>query len=455
MKGREPMKKWIIAAAALLAAVLIVPIPTASFDDGGTREFKALTYKIVKWNHMYEGDLCYNSTRFYFGKDKNKPVSELWKEIAPDSPFTDTQTQTPDPAGEHSAENPVIMRATVLEITADTVTVEPAEGSPEQNSADKIVIPKVFISENSTAAFPVLRVGDTVEIGYDGMIAETYPAQIRGVYYIKQIAPSKTDTRLLQEHVLLEHDGTRVYINQEDSDYVLSVLEKSMIIHLTVFGGSRDYTIILPEDTYGIPEKVYYDMETGEIGKQSVGCVPAEEKARFDNILTGYFAIYGTDGRQGETIKSTSAAVVKTAYNKADSVHYIRSAKKETKTAYPYIVVIRSKEELTEYYNSNKSVWFFNSNDFSEQNISFKDAIAKYDDAYFKENALIMVVTSESSGSFAYRNAKLSGSTVTVERLKPQVCTCDMAYWHIILEVPQSSSAPGSKINIEFTDIDV
>ena len=43
------MKKkiWIPIVIALLLAILVVPIPTGVYKDGGTREYTALTYKIV------------------------------------------------------------------------------------------------------------------------------------------------------------------------------------------------------------------------------------------------------------------------------------------------------------------------------------------------------------------------------------------------------------------------
>ena len=75
------MKKkiWIpIAAVVVLLAVLFVPIPRGSYDDGGTREWVALTYKIVDWNKIYV-DGIYEATRIYFGEDRNKSISELWK----------------------------------------------------------------------------------------------------------------------------------------------------------------------------------------------------------------------------------------------------------------------------------------------------------------------------------------------------------------------------------------
>ena len=49
------MKKkiWIlIVAVTVLLAVLFVPIPKGSLDDGGTRDYIALTYRIVDWNRI-------------------------------------------------------------------------------------------------------------------------------------------------------------------------------------------------------------------------------------------------------------------------------------------------------------------------------------------------------------------------------------------------------------------
>ena len=73
----------IIAVVAILA-VLFVPIPGDSYDDGGTREYVALTYKIVDWHRLYdvpggEGGPVYENTVVYFGENKNKSIDELWK----------------------------------------------------------------------------------------------------------------------------------------------------------------------------------------------------------------------------------------------------------------------------------------------------------------------------------------------------------------------------------------
>lgn len=62
--------------------------------------------------------------------------------------------------------------ATVIESNAKSILVEPVEGSSELNSSDKI---SVGLGEHNDALY---MVGTVVKITYDGLIEETYPAQI-------------------------------------------------------------------------------------------------------------------------------------------------------------------------------------------------------------------------------------------------------------------------------------
>lgn len=62
---------FIIIFAVIAVTVLAVPIPKAALDDGGTREYAAMTYRIVKWKKFYAGG-TYEKTKVYFGKDLKK-----------------------------------------------------------------------------------------------------------------------------------------------------------------------------------------------------------------------------------------------------------------------------------------------------------------------------------------------------------------------------------------------
>lgn len=62
--------------------------------------------------------------------------------------------------------------AKILQISGNAVVVEPVEGEPERRSADQISFNKADLEQLGE------QVGSVVEITYDGLIAESYPAQI-------------------------------------------------------------------------------------------------------------------------------------------------------------------------------------------------------------------------------------------------------------------------------------
>ncbi len=152
------MKKKIvipIIAGALLLAVLFVPIPQGHPDDGGTRVWGSLTYKIVEWNRFIDSDTeNYRKTRVYLGKNAFKSIDELWE------------------TERVNVEN--VFVAYVSEINGDSATVKPFEGEIERSSSDKIVF-------NITNLDKSIKRGDMVKITYTGDIMEVYPARINAV----------------------------------------------------------------------------------------------------------------------------------------------------------------------------------------------------------------------------------------------------------------------------------
>ena len=70
------MKKKILIICAILLLILVVPIPTARMKDGGSKEYIALTYKIIAGQHD-GGDKIFEKTCIYFFPDNRLPVGEL------------------------------------------------------------------------------------------------------------------------------------------------------------------------------------------------------------------------------------------------------------------------------------------------------------------------------------------------------------------------------------------
>lgn len=90
------MKKKVIAIASAVAILLVLflPIPRGTCQDGGTRVYSALTYKIVVWNRLVseagqDGRLAavsrYHKTSVFLFPDNFKSIDELWKIETADS----------------------------------------------------------------------------------------------------------------------------------------------------------------------------------------------------------------------------------------------------------------------------------------------------------------------------------------------------------------------------------
>lgn len=151
------MKKriWIpIIAAVVLLAVLFVPIPSGTYKDGGTREYAALTYKIVDW-HKLTADGTYDKTKIYFFPNNFKSIDELWA-------YEEDEVEYK-------------FNAAILELSATTALVEPLEKEDERRSSDKISFDLKGLDDIGA------KVGSVVEVTYVGGMMESSPARIKAV----------------------------------------------------------------------------------------------------------------------------------------------------------------------------------------------------------------------------------------------------------------------------------
>ena len=74
-------------------------------------------------------------------------------------------------------------QATVLEVHDTYLLVEPAEGSPERSSSDKIEV-----SLKDKTSWPIPQVGEKVNVFYNAEILETYPARVGKVFRVEIVA---------------------------------------------------------------------------------------------------------------------------------------------------------------------------------------------------------------------------------------------------------------------------
>lgn len=112
---------------------------------------------------------------------------------------------------------------------------------------------------------------------------------------------------------------------------------------------------------------------------------------------------------------------------------YIRAGVKKEPDTYPAVKVIHSVNEMNRYLK--------NETHMSE---ALVEACSKYDESYFQSQLLIIVLLEEGSGSIRHEVEKVgtdgSKAIIDITTIVPEVGTCDMAYWHVLIE-PESGAA--------------
>ncbi|MBE6542679.1 MAG: hypothetical protein E7672_09595 [Ruminococcaceae bacterium] len=123
------------------------------------------------------------------------------------------------------------------------------------------------------------------------------------------------------------------------------------------------------------------------------------------------------------------------------------------KKKYPVVTVIKSRAEIELYTSQNEGQYDFYT--------TFYDAVTEYDAAFFEENALIVILLEEGSGSVTHKvkgvdyNSETESTVIRIDRVSPEEQTDDMAEWHIMVEIPKDSpvAAHADKITVEMTNV--
>jgi hypothetical protein len=122
------------------------------------------------------------------------------------------------------------------------------------------------------------------------------------------------------------------------------------------------------------------------------------------------------------------------AYESAQAdAKYIRTGSGNDEIKYPYMKLINSREELDSYINGKD-----NMSDFSAET-------AQYSEEWFASHKLMMVIVQESSGSIGHKVMDVKKDHVDISRIEPQVGTCDMAEWHILIELDKNAEVCDEK----------
>ncbi len=128
---------------------------------------------------------------------------------------------------------------------------------------------------------------------------------------------------------------------------------------------------------------------------------------------------------------------------------YIRTGAYAEINSYPILAVLRSQEELNAYYNANKNRFYLERRVIKEgyinETVGFLDAIDKYDEEFFKNEALVIIALEEVSGSITHEisNVWLNADgkfCVEIDSNIPYMCDDAMQHWHIIIEIPKEKA---------------
>jgi hypothetical protein len=146
--------------------------------------------------------------------------------------------------------------------------------------------------------------------------------------------------------------------------------------------------------------------------------------------------------KNNPTIPDSDVELVK---NLDFEAQYIRTNGYTEAISYPVISLIQSTEELNEYYLKNKDIYNLEKRAevLSDLTIGFLDAVEKYDDAYFNDSVLVLLLLEEGSGSIRHQITDIKRNEgfleIYINKLVPNYGTDDMAQWHIIVELKKDT----------------
>ena len=107
---------------------------------------------------------------------------------------------------------------------------------------------------------------------------------------------------------------------------------------------------------------------------------------------------------------------------------------------FPDVQRVDSREVLEEYYRQHRDIFVLDRN--HDDSIGFWEICQRYDHTFFENRCLVMVLLEEGSGSNRHEvrqvRREADGSlSISIDTLEPECGTCDMAQWHILLELPR------------------
>ena len=111
----------------------------------------------------------------------------------------------------------------------------------------------------------------------------------------------------------------------------------------------------------------------------------------------------------------------------------------------PVVTLIQSTQEAKAYNDANKGTYAMPSY-----------ALDRYDDAFFRDGVLVVVLLEEPSGSYRHKVTDVvrtdDRTKVMIRRIKPDgAATADMAQWHIVVVLSRKDFA-GGRVDVSVSE---
>lgn len=126
---------------------------------------------------------------------------------------------------------------------------------------------------------------------------------------------------------------------------------------------------------------------------------------------------------------------------------YIRTDGYHGEVVYPVVTAIDLENELSAYYEINKDLYDLSRREevYADTTVGFLDAVDTYDEAYFEDHVLVLVLLEEGSGSIRHEVTSVTRDgdevRIHIKRKVPDMGTDDMAEWHIFVELERDACA--------------
>lgn len=122
--------------------------------------------------------------------------------------------------------------------------------------------------------------------------------------------------------------------------------------------------------------------------------------------------------------------------------------------------VVRSADELNAYYDEFKDVYYLGRQEkvYADTTIGFLDACDRFDEAFWQKYDLVLAMRTEGSGSIRHEVLTMTKGeywndtdwVINVRPLIPEACTCDMATWIFLIEVPKGILEADDVIRVDY-----